>query len=250
MLIKPCVILLAALQASISFVLAGSPASPSSADEADEPTGLEWELSTGFDTHYMFRGERFQRNTPWAQISLDVPLSESLSLNLVPWFCVAPGAEYHEFDFNGTLTYGLGSYELDLGYALYYYPRGVEGYGLGQGDEQEFSLGVSRELGTLSASVLAVYSLPRDGFYYEALLEQPYEFNDFFSLKLVALVGFDNHYFGDGMDWNHAMATLEAPVKFTESLILTPYVSYNVPWGHLDYEPNTLFGGVRLAWSF
>ncbi len=241
---------LASLLGLGSWGFAGGAAAvpPVKTDEAS--AGWEWELSAGYDTHYIFRGERLQENTPWGQISLDVPLGESLSWNLTPWFLYAPDGDFNEFDFNSTLSYSLGTYELALGYASYYYPKGAEGGGLGRGDEQEFSLGLSHDLWTLNASVLAVYNVPRDGFYYECKLEQPYEINDTFGLKLGALVAFDSNYFDSGTNWNHALATLEAPVKFSENLVLTPYVALNMPWGHLDYESTKLFGGVKLAWSF
>jgi hypothetical protein len=226
------------------------PATKGDAPTVDKPTGLEWELSAGYDSHYIFRGERLQENTPWAQLSLDVPLTESLSWNLTPWFLYAPDGDFNEFDFNSTLAYTLGDYELSLGYASYYYPKGAEGGNVGRGDEQECSLGLSRDIGSMTGSVLAVYNLPRDGFYYELKLEQPFVINDTFSVKLSQILALDSHYFDQGTNWNHALTTLEVPVKLSETLTLSPYAAVNVPWGHLDYESTKVFGGVKIAWSF
>jgi hypothetical protein len=219
-------------------------------EAVEESAGWEWELSAGIDSNYIFRGQRIQEDTGWGQISLDVPLSDKLALNLTPWFAYAGEGDYNEFDFNTNLYYTLGKYEISFGYAAYIYPTGSFGGGDGTGDEQEYSLALSRDIWTMNASATAVYNLPWNGFYYEFRVEQPYEFSDRLSFNLSAAVGFDRNYFGPGTKWNHLLATLETPIKLTESLVLTPYAALNVPWGHLDYEPTKLFGGVRLGWSF
>jgi hypothetical protein len=217
-----------------------------------EPEVDVWELemSAGFDSHYIFRGERLQENTPWGQLSLDVPLAENLCWNLTPWYLYAPDGDFNEFDFNSALTYTLHEYEFSIGYASYYYPKGAEGGGLGRGDEQEFSLGLCHKLWSLEASALAVYNAPRDGFYYEFKLAQPFEINDTFSLNLSVLAGLDSHYFDESFDWNHVLGTLEMPVKLSEHLALSPYVALNLPGGHLDYESTQWFGGVKMAWTW
>lgn len=215
-----------------------------------EAPGIEWEISAGYDTHYIFRGELLQENTPWAQISLDVPITESLSWNLTPWFLYDADSDYSEFDLNSSFSLSVGKTEFSVGYASYYYPRGGEGDGFGLGDEQEFSLGVSRDIFSLKASATAVYNIRRDGFYFEAALAQPYEFNDTVSVELGVALGFDTGYYAKGFDFNHALVTLSVPINLTESLVLTPYIAGNFPGGNLDEEDAHVFGGVKLAFSF
>lgn len=215
-----------------------------------EAPSIEWEAAVGYDTDYIFRGEALQTNTPWVELSLDIPLSDSLSWNITPWYLHDADSDFNEFDLNSSFSYSLGKYEFELGYSSYYYPRGGEGDGFGVGDEQEFFVGVSHDILTFTANALAVYNIGRDGYYFELGVEQPYVFNDTVSVELSGALGFDSGYYGDDFDINHALVTLSFPVNLAENVVLTPYVAGNFPLGPLDEGDAQVFGGVRLAISF
>lgn len=218
--------------------------------EPAEATGWENKILLGYDSHYVFRGEMLQKNVGWAQWSLDVPLSDSLNLNLNPWYYHDLDTDFNEFDLNVTLSASLGTYEVAAAYNGYYYPRGGLGNGEGLGDEQEFALSVAHDIFSLKATALAAYNVGRDGYYFELLVAQPYEINDTLSVELGVAVGFDADYFSSGLGFNHVQAMLSFPIKLTVSIELTPYVAGNFPGGHLDYEDTRVFGGVQLGFSF
>jgi hypothetical protein len=241
---------LVGLMAGMESVHSKTPVLPTPVN-AEESSGVAWEIAAGYDTAYIFRGEYLMDHTPWAQLSIDLPFSETLSLNITPWYLFrADGLEYREFDLNTTLTYTHGETSFDFGYAGYFYPEGGSGDGEGVGDEQEVSLAVTREIFGLEATLFGVYSISRDGFYYEASLTKSFEINDTFALEVSGALGFNTDYYGPGTDLGHAMITVTLPIQLRENLVLSPYIAGNMPMGHLQDGEDKLFGGVRLAFSF
>jgi hypothetical protein len=210
--------------------------------------GVEWTIA--YDTHYIFRGEPLQENTMWTQFSWDLELTESLSLNLTPWFLLDLDSEYNEFDLEGSLTLSAGGFDWSLGYAGYYYPRGALGDGEGIDDEQEMWAAVSREIGPVSATLLGAYSFTREAWYFEAAVEYPVEVNDWLTLTPAATLGWDVDYFDEGTNWNHATLQLTASIKLSASCSLNPTVGVNFPFGSLEYADEDVFGGVSLVVVF
>jgi hypothetical protein len=237
--------------------MAGEPASQKSpiAPEAEEEEaglfggiGLEW--STGYDTHYIFRGELLQQNTTWTELSWDLSLTETLTFNLTPWFLWDLDSDYSEFDLSASLTLEVAKFELSAGYAGYYYPRGALGGGEGIDDEHEVWFSASRELGLVSATVLGAYNIDREAFYFEAAVEVPWEINDWLTLTPGVVLGWDTDYFDVGTDLNHVGLQLAASVPLTPWCQLSPYIAGNFPVGHLDYADNDVLGGVKLVVTF
>ena len=242
--------LLAAVFSSVGLWAGELPTVATPPVEAEKSPVWENEITLGYDSHYVFRGELIQKNVGWTQWSLDVPLSDSFNLNVNPWYYHDLDSDFNELDINVTLSASLGTYEVAAAYSGYYYPRGGLGNGEGVGDEQEFALSVAHDIFSLKATALAAYNVGRDGYYFELLVAQPYEINDTFSLELGVAVGFDAGYFASGMGFNHVQAMLSFPIKLSKSMELRPYIAGNFPGGHLDYEDTRLFGGVQLGFSF
>ncbi len=240
--------LLLALPGWTSAGTPGGTITPPPPAQEDKGPSLEWSL--GYDSDYIFRGEPLQTSTLWTQLEAELALTDSLSLTVTPWYLYDVDSEYDEFDLTSSLNLSLGSWELSLGYAGYYYPQGALGGGEGIEDEQEMTFSVSRDLGPVSASFLTAYSFTREGYYYEVSLELPYEINDTFSVVLGGTLGWDTDYFAAGTGFNHVGLMLSVPVKLSESVTLTPYVAGNLPMDHLEDYDNQLFGGVKLAVGF
>jgi hypothetical protein len=237
------------LLASLAMLPAGEvPAPP--VPSAAVPEGWGNEVTLGYDSHYIFRGEALAQNVSWAQWSLDVPLTEATSLNLNPWYYQYLNTDFNEYDLNLTLSHSLETYELSIAYNGFYYPRGGFGMGQGLGDEQEFALSVAHDLFSLKATALASYNLGRDGYYVELQLQQPYEINDTFSVELGVSTGFDSGYFAPGLGINHVQAMLTLPIKLSSAVTLQPYLAGNFPMGHLDDDEARFYGGVQLGVSF
>ncbi|MGI8604215.1 MAG: hypothetical protein ACR2OZ_14660 [Verrucomicrobiales bacterium] len=209
--------------------------------------GVEW--SAGYDTHYVFRGELLQENTAWTQFSWDIALTESLSLNVTPWFLQDLDSDYSEFDLNAGLTLESGGFGYSLGYAGYFYPRGALGEGEGIDDEHEMWLSVTREFGPLSATVLGAYNFTRDAAYFELAAEWPLKVTEWLTLTPGVILGADTDYFDEGTDFNHVGVQLSAAFQLTPWCHLVPYIAANFPFGHLDTGDN-LYGGVKVAIVF
>ena len=243
------------LLATAALSLAGTSPTPPPVSAAEEESGLlggiGLEASAGWDSHYIFRGELLQENTVWTQLSYDLALTDSLSLNITPWFLQDADTDYNEFDLLGALTYSLDPWEFSLGYAGYYYPRKSLGGNEGIDDEQEMTASVSRSFGDLSATLLGAYSFTRDGFYYEFALDYAVAVTEALTLTPGVALGWDTDYFGDGTDLNHVALRLSADYQITPWCTLSPYIAGNLPTGHLesDYD-NDLYGGVSVSVAF
>lgn len=230
--------------------LASTPTRIDPVPGASEPAGLQIEAATGFDSLYLFRGEYLFKNTPWAELSLTAPLTESLALKIRPWYLWAADDDFEEFDLQGELSLSAGEYEIGLGYAGYFYPNGALGAGEGISDEQEMTLSVSRDVGPVALTVLGARSFSRDGFYYEVSAELPYEVSHNVTLYGGVVVGADTDYFGRGTQFNHVKALLSMDYLLTENLTLSTYLAQNIPLGSLKSAGDDLFGGVALYYAF
>jgi hypothetical protein len=213
--------------------------------------GIGLEASMGWDSHYIFRGELLQENTVWTQLSYDLELTDSLSLNITPWFLQDVDTDYNEFDLTSALTYSLDPWEFSAGYAGYYYPRKSLGGNEGIGDEQEITGSIGRSFGDLTATLMGAYSITRDGFYYELALEYEVGVTDALTLIPGVVLGWDTDYFADGTDVNHVALRLAANYQLTPWCAVSPYVAGNLPFGHLeeDYRED-FYGGVSLTVGF
>lgn len=231
-----------------------APAAPTTPVE-EEASGL-WggiglEATVGWDSHYIFRGEPLQENTVWAQLSYDIALTDSLSLNITPWFLQDVDTDYNEFDLGAALTYAVRDWEFSLGYAGYYYPRKSLGGNEGIGDEQEMTASISRGFGDLSATVLGAYSFTREAFYFEVAVDYGIEVSDTLTVTPGIVLGWDNDYYAEGTDVNHLALRLAVDYQLNAWCTLSPYIAGNLPLGHLDADySDDLYGGVSLTVAF
>ncbi len=238
--------------ASPAALHAGSPPTPAvpppAPVEAESP--FSGEVSLGYDTFYIFRGEELFEQVVWGQISLDFALTEQLSLNLTPWYLSATDDDYSELDLNASVSFDAGFAEFTAGYAGYIYPRGGLGGDEGISDEHEAFLGVAKTFGWLETGVLAAYNFDRDGMYFEATAGASIPLCAAASLDPSVGIGYNTNYF-DSDGFTHVILTLAMPVKLTETATLTPYIAGNLPLDVLDdYQDARLFGGVALAVTF
>lgn len=233
-----------------SAAQAGTPAPAPVLTTAEEEGGLEIAATFGYDSHYIFRGELLQENVFWTEVSVDIPLTENLSLNLTPWFLQDIDTDYNEFDLTGALTLSVENWEFSAGYAGYYYPRRSWGGGEGIRDEQEATLSVSRSFGDFTATVLSAYSFTRDAFYFEAAAEYELKVTEKLSLTPGVVFGWDTDYYAPGTDANHVGLLLTASYELTPWLSISPYVAGNLPFGHLRDVEEDVYGGVSVSISF
>lgn len=248
----PCLSFCAGLMTVMlaSSASAGTPAQAPVLTSPDEDTGLAIAVTAGYDSHYIFRGELLQENVFWTEASVDIPLTEQLSLNLTPWFLQDMDTDYNEFDMTGALTLSLEDWEFSAGYAGFYYPRRSWGGGVGIRDEQETSLSASRSFGDFTATVLTAYSFTRDAFYFEVAAEYGLKVTDKLCLTPGVTLGWDTDYYAPGTDVNHVGLMLAASYELTSWLSINSYVAGNLPFGHLRDIGEDVYGGVSLTVSF
>ncbi len=224
--------------------------SGSEVPSADAAAGLGVTLIAGYDSHYVFRGEEILTGSLWSQVEISVPLSEALAIGIVPFYLESPGHDYTEFDLNPSLTLTTGWGSITSGYALYYYPDGLNGGGTGISTEQEATLSVSRELGPVEVVVMGAYNFERQGLYGELALSASFELTSSVALEPSAAVGCSSNYFaGDGL--SHAGLSVGLPVKLSEQITLRPHVSATLPLAALKESQNPqLFCGLTLSLGF
>lgn len=249
---KPSIATLAAAVflplASSSF--AGTPAPGPTPPPVEEEGILSAEVSVGYDSFYIFRGEELWEQVVWGQVEIGIALTDSLSLTLTPWYLSATDDDFTELDLLAGLSYDAGFAEFTAGYAGYLYPRGSFGANEGIDDEHEASLAVTKTFGIFEVNTLAAYNFDRDGTYLEAGVGASFELCETVALEPSAAVGYSaNYYAEDG--FTHVLLTLALPVKLTETATLTPYLAGNIPLEVLEENQDAeLFGGVALAVSF
>lgn len=247
---SPALLAAAVFLPLVSPLLAGSPPAAPAPPVAEEESIFSAEVSVGYDSFYIFRGEELWEQTVWGQVEIGIALTDNLSLTLTPWYLSAVDDDYTELDLLASVTYDAGFAEFTAGYAGYIYPRGSFGDGDGIDDEHEASLGVSKSFGVFEVSTLAAYNFDREATYLEAGVGASFELCKAVALEPSAAVGYSSNYY-DADGFTHVLLTLALPVKLTESATLTPYIAGNIPLEVLedDQDPE-LFGGVALAVSF
>jgi hypothetical protein len=250
----PCAVVFLTCLAGLGRAGTGTPAAQTGPPVSEEEEGLfggiVLALSTGYDSHYIYRGEPLGENTGWAEVSLDLALTEHLSLNVTPWFLQDLDTDYSEINLTAALTLSLDPWEFSGSYQGYYYPRHSLGGGEGIRDEHEMSLSVARSFGSLTTSVLSAYSVTREAFYFEAGIEYEIEVTDKLSLTPAVVLGWDSDYFDEGTEFNHVGLMLMASYNLTPWCVLSPYIAGNLPVGHLSYVSNDVYGGVKVTIVF
>lgn len=217
---------------------------------ADAADGFSVSLVAGYDTHYVFRGEEILDNSVWSQLEVSIPLTDNVAFGLVPFFLSSPENAYSEVDLNPSLTVSTDLAEITAGYALYNYPRGLDGGGEGIPHEQEVSLSLSREIGPVEIALLTAWNFDREGLYSEIAVSSSLKLTDRISLEPAVSLGHSsNYYAADGL--SHVGIVMALPVSLTESATLTPHVSAVLPLEALEEgQDNLLYGGISLNVSF
>lgn len=239
-------------------------------------------LSVGYDTRNYYRGLWFNDDSVWADINVDIPLTEALTFNVgmfyLDSFSNAPGNfgppfgpfEYSELDIYAGLSYDLGFGTLGLSFTQYFFPNGFSGQAaganLGGPPFNEFGIGSATELGVSFGT--SFYGFDWDiGYYYdfriggsyaETNLSYEIAVTPWLSLVPAYQLGYGNNYYSlpgaplSGI--THHAFMLSAPIALTPTTSLTPYVALSVEGRARATQNatngNEFFGGVSLSVSF
>lgn len=274
--------LVALFLADYTALNAADPSELSLQEEVDTEKPLtEMNLSSGYDSLYMFRGENVIPGSGIAWVRMDpvLYLGKNDVFDIPFWYATALGnplpdvaQNYREFDVPLTYTHKVGDLALSASYNLYFYFN-YPGYTpAGQGIQHELHLGSSytRKTGEVSWT-------PSLDYFYELgnAIRTPYgSINPGSSFLVTSLtcsipmiqekltidpVAQYNFSFGYNVEndlnyvWggNNAQITIPATWHFNKRLSLTGYAAYSYQWQQLlGTTPGTIWGGGSLNYSF
>lgn len=221
----------------------------------EECVDIGGSISVGYDTDFVFYGQRFTRDSIWTDVNYTIDTAIA-PLNVGFWYLDGIQDNYDELDLY--VSAELGTYlgfDASLTYIHYFFPSG----GASTGD---LTLGLGKSLGIVDFSLSATSSLGIanvDYQYYEAGIEKAFGVTD--SLDLIVGVGlaYDDGYKGVS-DLSHYYVTAALPIELNCRATLTPYVTYQgAPTGWAadiaaesttEGQGDILYGGVSLSVSF
>lgn len=240
-----------------------------------EPT--QWwnaDLSTGWDSLYMFRGvnvipgfQGYGSSLYWTDLSVTFNLSENDFLTIGTWVAFGIGdTNYKEFDAYAAYTHTFGNLAVSLGYT--YYQVLSETYGL---YSHELSIGAAYaiELGPITIIpglnyFFNVGPAPQNrgfvtqaGSFLEARVDAEIPvYSDVVALTPWASFGTNFRYNvdSDGSPFNggnNLELGIALPIAVSESITVAPYGAYSYQWNDLvGTRPNTFWGGGSVTFSF
>ena len=240
-------------------------------------------LEVGYDTRYYDRGLYRADNTVWTGLSINVPLTEQLSLGLGATYITTvettgPSGglnngvgdiDFSELDLSASLTYDAGFAKLGLVYTHYEYFDAFSGTSFGvpvRGGEGAIT-GADEVGATFSTSVGPVdlfggyfYNFRIGGSYFDLGARLPIEITPWLSIVPAVQTGYALDYYTSGLvaastpsGFSHVVPSISAPIKLTKTATLTPYIAYNISLGarhSLNAQDNEFFGGVKLGVTF
>jgi hypothetical protein len=239
-------------------------------------------LEVGYDTRTYYRGLWFADNATWTGLTLNLPLTEQLSLGLGALYLTtvettsgngAPFGQgdfdYSELDLSAFVTYDAGFAKFGLTYTHYEFFDGFSGTnggalnGTNEGNingADEVGITVAASAGPVNFYAGYYYDLRIGGSYAEVGADLPIEITSWFSLVPAVKTGYGNDYYTNGLvagsrsgGFTHVVPSLSAPIKLTSMATLIPYVAYNISLDArraLNTQDNEIFGGVKLSVSF
>lgn len=243
----------------------------------EEPT--QWwnaELSTGWDSLYMFRGINVLRNDKsygsslyWTDLNVTFNLSENDFLTIGSWMAFGlGGTDYKEFDAYVSYTHMIGNLALTAGYTFYYIMNNpAYSHELNVGAGYEFDLGFM----SLTPGIYYFFNIGPDadgsGFAEQASSYLQLRLDGYASLYNDGVIGlepwaafgtnFRYNFNGAGDPFNgvnNVEFGLALPIQLSSVVSVSPYVAFsqaiNGESGLLSTRRSTFWGGGSVTFSF
>lgn len=242
----------------------------------EEPT--QWwnaELSTGWDSLYMFRGINVLRNDKsygsslyWTDLNVTFNLSENDFLTLGSWMAFGlDNTSYKEYDAYVSYTRTFGNFFATLGYTFYYIiDNPAYSHELNVGAGYEFDLGFM----SLTPGVYYFFNLGPDtdgtGFVEEASSFLEVRLDGSIPVYNEGAIAIDPYAsFGTNFRYNansdgdifNGLNNLEfgvsLPVQLSSVVSVAPYVAFSQAinsGGLLSTRRSTFWGGAAVTFSF
>jgi hypothetical protein len=245
------------------------------------------EISTGWDSLYMFRGvnvlrfdqdgneQRYGSSLYWTAVNVSFMPTENDTITLGSWMAFGIGrTNYKEFNGIANYTHAFGDLEVGFGYIFYYYLNSV----LYQ-NELTASLSYTFNLPkgiTLTPSLAYFFNLGPDFRDFRRGTGAVETASSFLVARLDAAIPIYKEIislepwfgFGASFDFNARVADNERgfefftgannievgiglPIKISEFLTVYGYGAYSYQWeGLVGPEPSTFWGGAKVTLSF
>ena len=242
---------------------------------------LSFDISSGYDSLYMFKGVNLEPNTGiyWVGLAPSWVITPNDSIQVPFWYATTIGKtigginqNYREFDVPVNYSHTVGNFSLGLGYHLFTYFN-LDGVNPG-------GTGVQNELAFYSSYMIktgAVSWVPSLSYYYELGTANGYSYgsvnpgSSFLSPQVTVnipihkdLITFNpstqyNFSFGYTCNQEHQFIwggnnwQLMAPLtwQINNTISITGYAAYSYQWQSLiGTAPGTLWGGGNINLSF
>jgi len=240
-----------------------------------EPT--QWwnaELSTGWDSLYMFRGvnvipgfQGYGSSLYWTDLSVTFNLTENDFLTIGTWVAFGIGdTNYKEFDAYIAYTHTMGDWAFSLGYTYYQILSATNGL---YSNELSAGIAYTFEIGAVSITPGLNYFfnvgpgvgdggfVTDAGSFLEARIDAEIPvYSD--TVALTPWISYGNNFrynfdnngspFNGG---NNLEAGIALPIALSDNITVAPYGAYSYQWNDLlGTKPNTFWGGGSVTFAF
>jgi len=252
-----------------SNAFAGAPAKPEVKDAASLLSGSILEKMTGsvdvgYDSGYYFRGLWFSNNNAWEGLTLNLPVTDQLSLTFGAIYTSSTGTniragglntslKYSELDLIAGASYDAGFAKFGLVYTYYNFYDTFSGsvtnasgiYDAASSfrnpdrdsaitTSSDLGLTVSKSFGPVNINAGYWYDFRVGGQYFESSADCPIEVTSHLSVVPSISVGYGLDYYsffaagGKRDGFTAVRPALSFPVKVTETATFTPYAAMNL----------------------
>jgi hypothetical protein len=245
------------------------------------------DLSTGWDSLYMFRGvnvlrfdqdgnkQKYGSSLYWTQVNVSFMPTENDTISLGSWMAFGIGnTRYKEFDGIVNYAHTFGDLEVSVGYIFYYYLNSVlyqneltakvaytfnlpAGITLVPSLTYFFNLGPDfddfrRGTGVVeTASSFLVARLDAGIPIYKDIISLEPWFAFGVSFDFNARTADNESGFDFFTGANNIEVGIALPIKINDVISLSGYGAYSYQWeGLVGTEPSTFWGGAKVTFSF
>ena len=217
-------------------------------------------VSVGYDSHYMFYGVDYGRNSIWGSIEYSLPFTpEGFDLTIGTWYenpvDGAPSNPQHqdELDLYARATIDVApDVAVFFQYAAYLFPE-RDNAGFKTPSTNELSTGVEASVmnGMADVFISGAYDFDVNGWYIQTGVSHTESITDFFAVEIGTAIAYQVDYNGPGGDWNDLNLYLAFPLSLTDTAELVPYIKQSWSLNAIDnFQDDVLYGGVALIVSF
>jgi len=221
---------------------------------------IDYELSAGYTSEYLFRGFNLGQDLVDAQITAATEIN-GFGLSAGAWYAsfmepvpFLSNANANELDLFAEVSYDLGYVEAAVGYIYYYYPQGsANKFLLGNFKaDQEVYFSLAKSFGLVDASLTYYWYVGGDGDndgYLDLALSNSTELSSCLTLQSALNFGYQTEEGKLG----HITAQVGLDYALTETATVTPFIAHS--WstsenGIYAGTKNQFVAGARVSVSF